>query len=239
MSRAVVGFDTATPDVAVALTRDGMALSDHQVSEAGGRPRHATALLPEIERAVSAAGGWDEVDALAVGLGPGSFTGLRIGIATARALAQGLGKPVIGVGTLEALAGGIAERQGTGGRPVLAVVDARRSQVFAALNDAGGAAVWEPFVADPGQLASRVAGLDAAPLAGGDGSVRFRSDLEQAGAEVLPDEDPGHRLSARHVCRLAEGRPASTPDRIRPIYLRRPDAQVWLQRDREPGPKRD
>ena len=230
---AVLGFDTATPDVAVAATRGDEVVADVQVAPEG-RPRHATELLPEIERAAEAAGGWERIGSIAVGVGPGSFTGLRIGVATARALAQGLSKPVTGVGTLDALARGIAERPGAAGRPVLAVLDARRSQVFAALRDAAGEPAWEPFVAAPEELAARVSELGETPLAGGDGSLRFRQDLERSGAEVLPDSDPGHRLSARHTCRLSEGLPGSAPGDIRPIYLRPPDAQLWLERDRGP-----
>src|SRR5215211_5284908 len=212
----VLGFDTATPDVAVSVMRDGEALSDRRLEPDGG-PRHAAALLAEVERAATAAGGWDAIDALAVGVGPGSFTGLRIGISTARALAQGLGKPVSGVGSLDALARGVAERPAARGRSALAVIDARRPQVFAALHDAEGQPVWEPFVADPDELAARVASLPEPPLAGGDGSLRFRRDLERAGAEVLPDADPGHRLSARHICLLAKGLPGGAPDEIRPV----------------------
>ena len=230
----ILGFDTATPDVAVALVRDGEALADNRLSPADG-PRQASSLLGELERAVEGGGGWPAVDVIAVGLGPGSFTGLRIGIATARGLAQGLGKPLVGVGTLDALAAGIAERPAARARLVLAVIDARRSQAFAALRGHSGERVWEPFVAEPPELARRVAELDEAPLAGGDGSLRFRRDLERAGAEVLPDADPGNRLSARHVCRLATGLPGSAPDQIRPIYLRAPDAQVWLERDHRHG----
>ena len=235
MSRStVLGFDTATQDVAVGVTRGSEVLTGHRTEPDRG-PRHATELLAEIERAASEVGGWDSVDALAVGVGPGSFTGLRIGVATARALAQGLGKPLIGIGTLDALARGIAERPAARGRPALAVIDARRSQVFAALRDPNGRLAWEPLVAGPEDLAARVEGLAEAPLAGGDGSLRFRRDLERAGAEVLPDADPGHRLSAAHICALAEGLPGSAPDEIRPIYLRPPDAQLWLERDRGPG----
>jgi tRNA threonylcarbamoyladenosine biosynthesis protein TsaB len=230
----MLGFDTATQDVAVAVTRGSEVIADHRTEPDRG-PRHATELLAEIERAASEAGGWDSVNTLAVGVGPGSFTGLRIGIATARALAQGLGKPICGVGTLDALARGIAERPVSEGRPALAVIDARRSQIFAALHDAAGRRVWEPFVSDPTELARRIAGLADTPLAGGDGSLRFRRDLERAGAEVLPDADPGHRLSARHICALAQGLPGSAPDEIRPIYLRPPDAKVWLERDRGHG----
>ena len=229
----VLGFDSATPDVAVAVTRGGEPLAEAQLGS-DGRPRHATELLPEIERAAAEAGGWDAIGKIAVGVGPGSFTGLRIGIATARGLAQGLSKPLTGVGTLDALARGVAERPGAAGRPVLAVLDARRGQVFAALFDAAGERVWEPFVATPEELAERVAALGQAPLSGGDGSLRFRQDLAQAGAEVLPDADPGHRLSARHTAELAEGLPGSAPAEIRPTYLRPPDAELWSERDRGP-----
>jgi tRNA threonylcarbamoyladenosine biosynthesis protein TsaB len=229
----ILGFDTATPDVAVAVVRDGEAIGDVQLGADAG-PRHATELLPQIEGAVAEAGGWDAIGAIAVGIGPGSFTGLRIGIATARALGQGLSKPLRAVGTLDALARGIAERPGAERRAVLAVTDARRNQVFAALRGGAGEEVWEPFVASPEELAERIAELPQTPLAGGDGSLRFRQDLERAGAEVLPDADPGHRLSARHTAELAEGLPDAAPGEIRPIYLRLPDAQLWIERDRGP-----
>jgi tRNA threonylcarbamoyladenosine biosynthesis protein TsaB len=227
----VLGFDTATPDVAVAAIRGAEPLAEAR-APAAGRPRHATELLPLVERVASDAGGWDRVDAIAVGLGPGSFTGLRIGISTARALAQGRELPLVGVCSLDALAAGIAARPHAGGeRSVLALIDARRSQLFAALYGPRLEPLWEPFVVEPAALAERVAELGEAPLTGGDGSLRFRPDLERAGAEVLPDADPGHGLSARHICLLATGQPGSAPEEIRPIYLRPPDAHVWQQRD--------
>ena len=121
----VVGFDTATDDVAVALVRfgppgsDPELLSEHWAGVAEGeRPRHAAELLLELERLVDPIG-WAGVDLMAVGVGPGSFTGLRIGVATARALAQALGKPVV-PGTLAALAKGLGSasraRDGRGSR---------------------------------------------------------------------------------------------------------------------------
>ena len=95
--------------------------------EPGARPMHAARLLAAAEEALGAAGvGWEDVDRLAIGVGPGSFTGLRIGIATARALAQGRGLPLVGVSSLEALARGAAAPL------VLAVLDARRGEAFAA-----------------------------------------------------------------------------------------------------------
>jgi tRNA threonylcarbamoyladenosine biosynthesis protein TsaB len=229
---AVIGFDTATPEVAVAATRGEETVAERWVGPGERHPRHATALLPAIEAAVSECGGWGSIRLIAVGIGPGSYTGVRVGIATARALGQGLGTPLAGVSTLDALASGIGDRPAAPGRARLAVIDARRGQVFAALQDPDGARIWEPFVADPGELVMRLAELPEPPLAGGDGSVRFRRGLEDAGAEVLPDGDPGHRVAARHVCLLAEGSEGSPPDDIRPIYLRPPDAQVWLERDR-------
>ena len=228
----VVGFDTATDDVAVALTRGGESVDERLLAAAGnGRPRHATVLLTELESMVEQAGGWEPVTLIGVGVGPGSFTGLRIGLATARALGQALAKPVVPVGTLAALARGIGEQRAAKARARLAVLDARRGQAFAALHGPGNEQLWPPLVALPGELAERVAALPQPPLAAGSGTIRFRDELEATGAEVLSDSEPGHRVSARNVCLLAEAGKPARPESIEPIYLRPPDAELWLERD--------
>ncbi len=237
--KAMLGIDTATPDVAVAVTAGGHCLAERSVAPVpGGRPRHAIALQSTIEEVVVEAGGWERIGAIAVGIGPGSFTGLRIGIATARAIAQGSGRPLSGVESPAALALGIGElgeaaqaRESSPPTLRLAVIDARRGQAFAALYGETGAAIWGPLVESPGALAARIVGLDSAPVTAGDGALRFREELEAAGARVLPDADPAHRLSARNVCLLA-ARPAERVEDVRPLYLRQPDAQLWLERDR-------
>jgi tRNA threonylcarbamoyladenosine biosynthesis protein TsaB len=240
----VAGLDTATQEAAVAVMRDGEVLAESRVGvPPGERPRHAAALLAELERVVGESGGWDQVERIAVGVGPGSYTGLRIGIATARALAQALDKPLAPVGTLAALANGIAARPGSEGRLLLPVIDARRSQVFASLADGDGQPIWEPIVAAPEELGERLrSGLQTElagaepPLAAGDGAVRFRSELEATGLRVLPDGDPAHRLSARSICVLGASAAPARPENVKPIYLRAPDAERWLERDRHrPG----
>jgi len=228
----IAALDTATDDVSVAVVRDSEVVAERLVAKAeAGYPRHSEALLTELEAVVTEVGGWEAVDFLAAGIGPGSFTGLRVGLATARAIAQSLGIGIVRVGTLDALARGIAATASGGDHPALPVLDARRSQVFAALFDPDGGRRWEPFVASPDELAERVAGLPATALAAGSGALRFRGELEAAGADVPPDADSAHRVWARHVCRLAEDGAPSPPEEIRPIYLRPPDAQVWLERD--------
>ena len=103
----VLGLDTATPSTVAGVLVDDAVFEVRDDPAPGARPAHAGRLLAAAEEALAAAGvGWEEVDRLAVGVGPGSFTGLRIGIATARALAQGRGLPIVGVSTLEALARG-------------------------------------------------------------------------------------------------------------------------------------
>ncbi len=221
-------MDTATADTAVAVTRSGELAGERRAEpRVDGRPRHAAALLQEIEATVEAAGGWSVIDVLAVGVGPGTFTGLRVGIATVRALAQGRALPVVPVSSLAALALGI---EAAVERPRLALIDARRGEVFAALHDHGGEVVWEPFVETPEALVKRIAGLAVAPVAAGDGSLRSRQQLEAAGVEVLPDADPAHRMAARHVCALAGRIEPGRPEQVKPIYLRRPDAEVWRER---------
>jgi tRNA threonylcarbamoyladenosine biosynthesis protein TsaB len=231
---AVLGLDTATPVLTVAVTRDGELLraAEHGPDDAG-HPRASELLLGEVERCVEAASGWDGVGLIAVGVGPGSYTGLRIGIATARALAQARELPVAGVSTLAGLARGIREREGEPSE-ALPLIDARRGQVFAALYGHGGEEIWAPMVIAPEELADRVRALGSNPLSAGDGSVRFREELGAAGAEIAPPNDTVHRVAARHICALAEGAAVSPPDRIEPVYLRAPDAEKWQQRDQTP-----
>jgi tRNA threonylcarbamoyladenosine biosynthesis protein TsaB len=193
-----------------------------------GSPRHSTALLGEIERAVEAAGGWGAVGKIAVGLGPGSFVGIRIGIATARGLAASTGLPLAGVCTLDALGLAMTEVSGAE-RPRLAVLDARRGEVFAALYSTDRTRLWEPFVAAPAELAERAAGLPQPPLAAGPGAVRFRDELASRGLEIPGDDEPVHRVAARHVCALAEA--GGGKGRLDPIYLRSPDAERWRERN--------
>jgi tRNA threonylcarbamoyladenosine biosynthesis protein TsaB len=226
----VLGVDTATDHAVVGASADGVVLHEVSIGPGpDGRPRHSEVLLAEIERTVEAAGGWPRVDRIAVGIGPGSFTGLRIGIATARALAQARGLPLVPVGSLEALAHGISES----GSAVLSlpVFDARRSEAFAAFFT-GDEEVWPPFVAPPEELARRVRELDETPLAAGDGALRFAAELEAAGAKVAPPDDPIHRVAARHVCAVGEAAAEAPTDQIRPLYLRPPDAKRWRERDR-------
>jgi tRNA threonylcarbamoyladenosine biosynthesis protein TsaB len=177
--------------------------------------------------AATAAGGWSEVKAIAVGLGPGSFTGLRVGIASARGLGAALGLPLIGVCTLDALARGVDAAAGAG-RSRLAVLDARRGEAFAALYASSGERLWDPWVGPPAALCERLAELSEPPVAAGSGALRFRDELASCGAEVAGDGDL-HRVAARDVCGLAaEGR---TTEPLAPIYLRPPDAERWHERD--------
>ena len=230
----VLGIDTATGATVAGVLRAGEVFEVRDDPAPGVRPAHASRLLGAAEEALAAAGvGWDDVTRLAVGVGPGSFTGLRIGIATARGLAQARNIPVTAVSTLEALARGAGPRPeaSDGGAPggadeaapILAVLDARRGEAFAAAW-LGGQPVLAAAALSPEALAERVRAMPLAPLAVGDGAVRFRGSLEAAGAHVPPDEDGVHRLRAEHVCRLgAEGSPTDR-DALLPDYLREPDA---------------
>jgi tRNA threonylcarbamoyladenosine biosynthesis protein TsaB len=213
----ILGFDTATAATAVAVwAPDGLAVERRDDPPPGERPNHAARLLVLVEEALAAAGGgWDEVERLAVGVGPGGFTGLRLGIATARALAQARDLPVAGVSSLEALAAGAADDARA---PVVAVIDARRGEVFAASPGAFG-----PVALEPAALAARI---EPGWLAVGDGAVRFRDELERAGAAVPADGSERHRVSALWVCRLGAARAPADRDALLPDYHREPDAKT-------------
>jgi tRNA threonylcarbamoyladenosine biosynthesis protein TsaB len=216
----ILGMDTATAATAAAVwAPGGPAVERRDDPPPGTRPAHASRLLVLVEEALDAAGaGWDDVERLAVGVGPGGFTGLRLGIATARALAQSRGLPLVGVSSLEALA---APARRDRGEPVAAVVDARRGEVFAA-EWRGAERTLEPVAVAPADLAAR---LQPGTLAVGDGAVRFRDELARTGAEIPADDSALHRISALEVCRLgAAGEPAQR-DALLPDYRREPDAK--------------
>jgi tRNA threonylcarbamoyladenosine biosynthesis protein TsaB len=224
VSGLVLGLDTATASTAVAVwAPGGPQLERRDDPPAGQRPAHATRLLVLVEAVLEAAGaGWEDVGRLAVGVGPGGFTGLRLGIATARALAQARDLPLVAVSSLEALAAGAGAEPG---RTVLAAIDARRGEVYAgAWRD--GERVLEPLAIAPADLAARLAAPPLQrPLAVGDGAVRFAQELARAGAAIPPEGAPAHRVSALQVCRLGAAGSPSQRDTLLPDYRREPDAK--------------
>lgn len=224
----ILGFDTATPATAVALWDPGLglALEARDDPPRGAKPAHTERLLELIVGLLHQAGiGWSQIERIAVGTGPGTFTGLRIGVATARAMALARGIPLVGVSTLESLACGAARAAPHGS--VVALLDARRGEAFAAAwRRPEPLPVAPPQALAPGRLADLVSELGAGVLAIGDGAIKFREVLEAAGATVPQDDSQLHRVTALNHCRLAGNRPVMPPDEIRPEYLRLPDAEL-------------
>ena len=230
----ILAFDTATAATTVALWDGaGEPVTARDDPPAGARPRHTTMLLALIERVLGeAAVGWDEIDRIAVGVGPGTFTGLRIGIATAQALGHSRGIELCGVSTLRSLALRACESDGGASEAYFAVIDARRREVFAAgwraqaLLDPTAPALLEPVATAPDALLERAPGLAAGALAVGDGAVAFRGALEHHGVSIPADGSGLHRVDAIGHCRLAAGWPAG---HVRPAYLRASDAELNLR----------
>lgn len=232
----LLAFDTATPATTVALALDDEEVLTRRHDPAPGeRPGHVAELLPLALELLDEAGlTFGDLDRVAVGVGPGTFTGLRIGVATARGLAQAHGVPLVGVSTLRALAGGAA----VDAPATVAVLDARRGEAFAAAWEAGAAVdpAAEPLLAPaaltPAALAAAVARLPAGAVAVGDGAIRFREALEAAGAVVPEDGSSAHRVDAAVHARLAAGMEPEAPETVLPAYLRLPDAEIALRERR-------
>ena len=190
----ILAFDTATDRATSALVGDGEVL--------GERVSRASTLLEDVDALLRQAGAHaGDVEALAVGTGPGSFTGTRIGIAVARGLGLALDVPAAGVSTLDALA--------LGAPGAVPVVDAKRREIF---------------VLGPQALAPAELELAAGAVCVGDGAVRYRDVLESLGAEVPPDDDERHLPRARFHAQLA--RDFASAELLEPIYVRTPDAQA-------------
>jgi tRNA threonylcarbamoyladenosine biosynthesis protein TsaB len=224
----ILGFDTATSATAVALwdPAGGLALEARDDPPPAAKPEHTARLLELTVDLLEQGGiGWSEVKRIAVGIGPGTFTGLRIGIATARGLALARGIGLVGISTLEALA--CAAASASAGGTVLAVLDARRGEAFAAAwRVPQGVAAAIPQALAPDGLTELVAQLGPSVLAVGDGAIKFREILGPAGASVPEDDSELHRVTALSHCRLAGDRPLMPPGEIRPEYLRLPDAEL-------------
>ena len=217
----LLGIDTSTSaSSACVLRADGEAFEVRPPAERlGAPPAHSTELMPAVTKSMERAGvGWVDLEAIAVGVGPGAFTGLRIGIVTARALAGARGLPLRRVSSLAALAEGIEA-------PLrLPLIDARRGELFGALFEAGEAR-WPPFAVSPDELVARLGEGGFVPLAAGDGSLRFRGMLEHAGIQVAPPDSEAHVVRALHVCRLGRAAADEPPEAVLPEYLREPDAK--------------
>lgn len=190
----ILAFDTATDRATSALVWDGELLG-----ELTSRP---VTVLEDLDALLRRGGVRDsQVEGIAVGIGPGSFTGLRMGLITARTLAFAWSVGLAGVTTLDALAAGAP-----GAVPV---IDARRREVFALVEG-------EPVVLAPANLP-----VEAGRAYVGDGAVRYREEIKRRGGEVPPDESELHLPRARFHATLAES--FGTPDLVQPMYLRIPD----------------
>ncbi|KZD04209.1 tRNA (adenosine(37)-N6)-threonylcarbamoyltransferase complex dimerization subunit type 1 TsaB [Oceanibaculum pacificum] len=215
----ILALDTALSGCSVAILQDGRALAHRQRTMARGQ---AEALLPMVEAAMAEAGmAYAALDRLAVTVGPGSFTGLRIGLATARALALAAGKPLVGVTTLEAIAEGALAGHPTG-KPVLVALDSRRGDLFVQLFDAGSRPLCPPQAVAPADLAALV--RTGPLLLAGDAAETARDSLRAAGLAVEIADAPA-QPDARLVAALGATR--ALPDGpVGPLYLRAPDVTL-------------
>jgi tRNA threonylcarbamoyladenosine biosynthesis protein TsaB len=198
----ILAFDTATNVATSALVEDGETL--------GERTGLPVRLLEDVHELLEQADASPaELRRLAVGTGPGSFTGLRIGLSAARALGLALDVRVAGVSTLDVLAAGAPGS--------LPVIDARRHEVFTLVEG-------QPVAMSPDGLSNS---LLQGRICVGDGAVRYRAILEAGGAEIPPDDSELHLPRASIHARLAGN--FGPAEEIEPIYVRAPDADKVLE----------
>jgi tRNA threonylcarbamoyl adenosine modification protein YeaZ len=219
----LLAFDTATPAVTVALHDGTHVLAETTTVDAR---RHGELLAPAIDAVLTEAGaGRLDITAVAAGTGPGPYTGLRVGLVTARVLGSALGIPVLGIGTLDVIAADAVAA--AGGRDFIVATDARRREVYWARYSAAGERLAGPAVSAPAEVGggpdgpAGVAGV--AGVAAGTGPLLYPGLL---GEPIEPRYPAAATLARLAAGQLAAGAPALGAE---PVYLRRPDARV-------PGP---
>lgn len=227
----ILGIESATAQVGCAIGgHEGVLASTHS---ARGR-RHAESLAPQIEFTLEQARVTiGEISVVAVDVGPGLFTGLRVGISTAMATAFGLSVPMIGVSSLDLVAFPVRHTR----RLIAAAIDARRGELFTAFYrqvPGGLQRVTEPHVVTPDDLFGELQAASTECLVVGDGALRYREQLSSLTKVEIADESLAYP-SASSLVSLAHARALREdfvqPAEITPLYLRRPDAEVnWQTR---------
>jgi len=209
----LIAFDTATPAVTVALHDGSGVVAEETAVDAR---RHGELLAVLIDKALSGAGAdRRELTAIAVGTGPGPYTGLRAGLVTARVLASALAVPAVGVCTLDVIARSAAPA--AAGHEFIVAADARRKEVYWARYAPTAERLGEPAVGLPAALAAQIPA--SCPVAG-EGPELYP---ELGGTPIPPRYPDAGQLAEIAAQRLARGAPGGPPE---PLYLRRPDAQV-------------
>jgi tRNA threonylcarbamoyl adenosine modification protein YeaZ len=233
----LLAFDTATPAITVALHDGTRVLAEESAVDAR---RHGELLAASIQQVLADAGAVpDDLTGIAVGVGPGPYTGLRAGLVTARVLGSALGLPVHGTCTLDVIAraaasgldgsaasgldgsadGGTADltaAAGTAGHDFVVATDARRKEIYWARYTAAGQRVSGPEVSAPGEAGA------CCPVAG-EGALLYPAEL---GTPIEPRYPSAAWLAEMTAQRIMQGAPAAPAE---PLYLRRPDARI-------PGP---
>jgi len=233
----ILGIETATQQVSVAIGGHEGVIGLLEIAR--GR-RHAETLVPAIDFLCATADiGLDEIGLVAVDIGPGLFTGMRVGLATAKALAQAMRVPMIGISSLDLLA--FPHRRSD--RVVVPVVDARKGEVFYAMYrqvPGGLQQVVTPRAAPVDELVADLLARSQEALCVGDGALRYRDEIRDGFHCEFADEA---HPSAAPLVQLAHAKALredwSNPSEIHPLYLRPPDAVInWAVRARSAGPTR-
>lgn len=228
----ILGIETATVQAGCAIGgHEGVLASAHS---AKGR-RHAENLTPAIEFICGQADvELSDIGLVAVDVGPGLFTGLRVGIATAKAIAFGLRVPMIAVSSLDLLAFPVRFSN----RLIVTAIDARRGELYYAFYrqvPGGVQRLGDQLLGTPEDLASELIASPDEILLVGDGAIRYSEAFEGLAKVEIVDRDPCHP-SAESLVQLAHARALreefERPDAIEPVYLRRPDAEInWSTRE--------